>query len=143
MSNDVANILKDIRKNEIEQHLNSIKKMYEELESFNKSIVEENRKLKEEYDKDEEIQKMKTEIKKIRQDYYRGFPISAEDAERMDEWKIQHEQKVHGLYTLEDRLRAGGTVGGRYSYHFVPTSIGTSGTIRCSCGAEFEFQEIV
>ena len=26
--------------------------------------------------------------------------------------------------------------------NFVPTSIGTSGVIKCSCGAEFEFQEI-
>lgn len=26
---------------------------------------------------------------------------------------------------------------------FVPTSIGTIGTVKCSCGAEFTFQDLV
>ena len=55
------------------------------------------------------------------------------------EWKEKHDTEVHGFKTLEDRLHAGGLIGGRYTYHFVPTSIGVSGTIQCSCGEEFEF----
>lgn len=57
----------------------------------------------------------------------------------IQEWQEKHDTEVHGLKTLEDRLHAGGLIGGRYTYHFVPTSIGISGTIQCSCGEEFEF----
>lgn len=32
--------------------------------------------------------------------------------------------------------------GGRYEYIFVPTGLGISGTVVCSCGAKFEFQKI-
>ena len=68
-----------------------------------KYLEEENHKLKEEYNKDEE---------------------------------------VHGWTTDRMRMKAEGCCGGRYSYKFVPTSLGVSGVIRCHCGAEFEFQEI-
>ena len=107
-----------------------------------KWLEEENKKLKEESWKDDELQKMKSELERMRKDYYRGFAITEHEENKIKEWKKKHEEEVHGLKTNKQRLAAQGVSGGRYSYHFVPTSIGTSGVIRCSCGAEFEFCEI-
>ena len=107
-----------------------------------KYLEEENKQLKDEAWKDEELQKMKTKYEKMESDYWRGFPITEKEANTISEWKKKHEEEVHGLTTDAKRLKAAGTIGGRYSYHFYPTSIGISGVVRCRCGAEFEFQEI-
>ena len=105
-------------------------------------LEETNKKLRSEHYKDEELQKMKQEVKDIKEDYYRGFPITKEEKEAIDKWKRQHEEEVHCLHTLEDRLRAGGTIGGSYHYEFIPTSIGTIGKVVCSCGEEFVFCDL-
>lgn len=102
----------------------------------------ENKKLKEETYKDEELQDMKKQLDRMQDEYWRGFPISEKEEKAIEEWKKKHEEEVHGLKTDYERMKAGGCCGGGYSYHFVPTSIGTSGVVRCTCGAEFEFQEI-
>ena len=49
---------------------------------------------------------------------------------------------MHGLKTLKERVRAGGCIGGRYSYEFVSTSIGVIGIVKCNCGAKFTFQDL-
>lgn len=107
-----------------------------------KYLKEENKMLKEGTWKDEALQDMRAEYERMKADYYRGFAITEEEDKRIKEWQKKHEEEVHGLTTDKQRLKAGGTIGGRYSYHFVPTSIGTSGVVRCSCGAEFEFCEL-
>lgn len=107
-----------------------------------KYLEEENKRLKDEVWKDEELQKMNTEYEKMKSEYLRGFPITAKEGKAISSWKKKHEEEVHGLTTEAKRLKAAGTIGARYSYHFVPTSIGTSGVVRCSCGTEFEFREI-
>ena len=114
----------------------------ERNEDHIKRLQEENKKLKEERWKDDELQKMKAKLDQMTTDYYRGFPISENEWAAIKEWKEKHEAEVHGITTDEQRLRAAGSIGGRYSYHFAPTSIGVSGIVRCGCGAEFEFQEI-
>lgn len=127
---------------DLEKCLRTIRVRNNNNENRIKYLEEENRKLKEEYSQDEEIQKMQSELKKMKEDYWRGFPISKDEEEAVKEWKKKHDEEVHSLKTLDDRLRAGGCIGGRYTYHFVPTSIGTSGKVICNCGAEFEFQMI-
>lgn len=107
-----------------------------------KSLREENKKLKEENWKDKELQDMKERLEKMQNDYWRGFPITEEEENAIREWQKKHEAEAHGLTTRAMRMKAGGVSGGRYSYKFLPTSIGCSGVVRCSCGAEFEFQEI-
>lgn len=107
-----------------------------------KYVMEENEKIKAEVYKDAELQKMKAELEQMKADYYRGFAITEDEEKRIKAWQKKHEEEVHGLKTDKDRLKAQGCCGGRYSYHFIPTAIGTSGVVRCSCGAEFEFQEI-
>lgn len=107
-----------------------------------KYLEEENKKLKDEHYKDSEMQRMEVELKEAKDDLYRGFPISKEEQEKIREWELKHDAEKHGLKTMEQRLRAGGCIGGRYSYHFIPTSIGTIGEVECSCGEKFTFQDL-
>ena len=101
-----------------------------------------NRELYDEHYKDNELKQMLDEVNKMKDDYYRGFPISEEEDKNIKEWIDNHERDVHGCYTLEDKINRGGCCGGTYTYEFVPTSIGTVGTVRCNCGAKYTFQEI-
>lgn len=127
---------------DIEKRLNEIKEEFELQKSRNDRLANENKRLRDEHYKDEELQKMQKELYVLHEEYRRGFPISEKEMESIHAWKQKHDEEVHGYKTAEQRLNAGGAVGGRYSYIFTPTSIGTSGVIRCLCGAEFEFQEI-
>ena len=107
-----------------------------------KHLEEENRKLKEEHSKDKEIQKMQERLDRMQKDYWRGFPITKEEEQAIEAWKKEHDAKVHSYKTKRMRAKADGCCGGRYTYQFVPTSIGTVGTIRCHCGAEFTFSSL-
>ncbi|RHS76910.1 hypothetical protein DW953_04800 [Ruminococcus sp. AM45-2] len=127
---------------DVTQTLDAIKR---EFDSQNARIIylqNQNKKLKEEHYKDTELQKMKEELERVRADMYRGFPISAEQEQRIKEWQDKHDAEVHGLKTLKERVHAGGCIGGRYSYEFVSTSIGVIGTAKCNCGAKFTFQDL-
>lgn len=127
---------------DLDDCLRAIKCRNQDNEEAIEYLRKENKKLKEENYKDDELQKMKQQLEKMKADYWRGFPITEDEKKAIEEWKKKHEEKIHGLITDKMRLRAQGVSGGRYSYHFVPSALGTSGVIRCSCGAEFEFQEI-
>ena len=127
---------------DLEKCLNAIRLRNEDNEERIKCLLEENKKLKSETYKNNELRQMKKQLEKMESDYYRGFPITEKEANAISEWKKKHEEEVHGLTTDDKKLKAAGTIGGRYSYIFHPTSIGVSGIVRCRCGAEFEFQEI-
>ena len=109
-------------------------------ESLN-NACETNKRLKEEHYKDELVNGLKKQLSRMEDAYYRGFPITKKEEDSINAWKKKHDEEDHGYDTFEKRLKAEGVSGGRYSYHFYPTAIGTSGVIRCSCGAEFEFME--
>lgn len=128
---------------DLEKCLTAIRVRNKDNENRIKYLQEENRKLREEYNKDEEIQKMQQKLDRMQKDYWRGFPITEDEENAIEEWKQKHDAEVHRWITDRTRMKAEGVSGGRYSYHFVPTSLGVSGVIRCHCGAEFEFQEIV
>lgn len=141
--------MKNKRQN-FEESLNNIKEYYETLQEQNASLEEENQRLKSENYKDEELHKMQEEVEKIkkkmeatRKDSRRGFPISEEEARAIREWKEEHEKEVHGLTSTAMRMKASGCSGGRYTYRFVPTTIGTVGEVVCSCGASFTFQDLM
>ena len=72
---------------------------------------------------------MKNKLKTMSEEYYRGFPISAEAKSRINEWKKNHRHD-------------GGAIGGTFTYEFIPTSIGTIGTIKCACGDSFTFEDL-
>lgn len=120
----------------------SLKQRNEDQISRIKYLEEENKRIKDELYKDNELKKMKDSLEEMKENYYRGFPISEDEKKSIDKWKKKHEEEVHGAITLEQKLKRCGCIGGNYSYHFIPTSIGVSGKIKCSCGAEFEFCEV-
>ena len=103
-------------------------------------LRDEIKRLKDKNWKDEELQAMKKNFDKMQKDYWRGFPITEEEDKKIKEWINKHEEEKHPR-TKMDYMPRGGAIGGCYSYHFVPTSIGTFGTIKCTCGEKFEFQE--
>ena len=92
--------------------------------------------LRDEYDKDADIAALKSEIADLQEALHRGFRISEEEDEEIKAWREQHENERHGGVHFR------GCSGGGYTYYFVPTGIGTAGTIRCSCGEEFTFREL-
>lgn len=89
----------------------------------------ENSKLKSGIWREEEMARLKSEYGRMKEEYYRGFPISKEEKKIIDEFKIHHK----GYY---------GAIGGGFTYRFVPTSIGISGTIIAMNGDELEFREL-
>lgn len=121
----------------------AIQRKIDFLESQNQKLIKENDELKNNAYKDKELTSMRNELNEMKSEYYRGFPISEYEEKKINEWIEQHEREAHGIKTYADKLASHGCCGGSYTYEFVPTSIGTVGTVRCSCGAEFTFRNIV
>lgn len=127
----IDNFVEDIKK---ELHGRDIRIQY---------LTEQNKELYDEHYKDNELYRMKKSLEEMQKKYNRGFPISKQEEDKINKWIENHEAEVHHCHSIDDRLRRGGCIGGTYTYEFIPTSIGTIGTIKCSCGAEFTFQEMV
>ena len=91
--------------------------------------------------KDKELQKMKSELEKMQREYNRGFPITDDEWKAIETWKEEHDREVHGLTECNERV--GGAIGGRYTFEFIPTTIGIIGTIKCGdCGEKLTFREL-
>lgn len=127
---------------DLDDCLKAIKQRNDDNEDRITFLMEENKKLKDEHYKDDELQKMKSRLEGMQEEYYRGFPISAKEEEAIEAWKEEHEERKHGLNTFEKRMRAMGCCGGGYTYLFTPTTIGIIGTVKCHCGEEFNFQKL-
>lgn len=76
---------------------------------------------------------MKKIYDEMKADYYRGFPISKEEQNVINEWQENHLTNHHNLKTLEQKASFGGAIGGNFKFEFIPTSIGTIGI--CVCGS--------
>ena len=91
-------------------------------------LREENEKLRSEQYKDEQLKELNDKLDKARADLERGFPITEFEEKKIKMWMERHGEV---------------SCGGRYySYHFTPSSLGTFATVRCSCGAEFDFSDV-
>ena len=127
----------------VEECVKSILSRIESYEDTIERLKEENKKLKDEVWKDEELQNMKEQLDKMKSDYNRGFNITDKEDIAIKEWKKKHEQDVHSLTTPMARAQAQGASGGRYVYHFYPTAIGCAGVVKCNaCGEEFIFSHL-
>ena len=127
---------------DIAEMLDEILDNYKDNEETIKRLQGTIKNLKDEAYKDSELDSMKKELDTIRDDLYRGFPISEKEKKSIEEWRLKHEAEAHGRDTLEKRLSAHGAIGGSYTYIFTPTSIGVVGEFKCSCGETFTFQDI-
>ena len=126
----------------ISEILDNIVSNIEIRDSRIKYLEEENKRLKDEAFKDEELKRMQEKLKRTSDALMNSFQISKKEWDKIHEWKKQHEADVHGLHTLKERISAHGAAGGGYSYEFHPTSIVTFGSVVCDrCGAKFQFQE--
>lgn len=116
----------------IEQHIKRV-------EDRNLTLAAMNESLKNEHYKDAEIQRLQNVIKVQKEEMDRGFPISEEDFSKIQEWIQKHDEEVHGANYAEHKYRHAGAIGGSYTYEFTPTSIGTFGRVKCTCGEHFDF----
>lgn len=123
-------VFTDIR--DIEDICQELKALVEDLQDEKQYLQDALSTLSSEKWRDEELQKLKEERDKIRQDSYRGFPISEKEMKAIREWQYNHDVEQHGLLTETDRLRSKGAIGGSYAFDFVGTSIGTFGSCYCS-----------
>lgn len=115
------------------------KKSLKKIEKYIDQIEEEKDlayKEMKEWNKDKEIQKLKNEIKKLKEERVYSFSITFEEKAAIKEWINKHAKEKHGG---DDYA---GTIGGRYTYEFTPTSIGDVGVIKCNCGEGFCFREL-
>ena len=118
----------------IKNDLQRIYDHYRDVVQKNEYLREENSKLKSEAYKDDELSKMKSKYDSMREDYFRGFPITKEEEDKINEWK-KTMIKEHPANT--------GAIGGRFSYKFLVTGIGVAGKIVDEVsGKEFEFKEL-
>lgn len=113
----------------IENILRALQEQFSRQEKEIEQLRIENTKLKSGIWKEEEVARLKHEDNRMKEEYHRGFPISNEEKAMIDEFKSQHK----GYY---------GAIGGGFTYQFIPTSIGISGTIIATNGDKLEFREL-
>lgn len=105
---------------DIKKALQEVYDHYRNVYNRNEYLTKENERLKSESYKDEELSKMRTNYEAMKSDYYRGFPISEEDDKKIKEWVKKQMEKNPSI---------GGAIGGRFKYEFIPTGVGTVGTV--------------
>jgi len=97
-------------------------------------LRKENKELKDKHYENKEIKKLQDELKTERENNERGFPISKTQADKINKWIVKHEEEHHN-----GRVKS--LIRGKYSYIFIPTSIGTFCTVKCTCGEEIDVSE--
>lgn len=121
--------------------MEDIKKTLQQVYDHYRNVCRQNDYLRKEIEKvksekyaDEELSKMKEKYDRMSKDYYRGFPISEKEDKKIKEW-------IEGQ--MKKNPSIGGAIGGRFRYEFIPTGVGTAGTIIDSFTEDrFNFQEL-
>lgn len=111
----------------LDELLEMIKNKYKHLELHKERVEKENEQHRNETYEKEYVSKLREENKRLKEDYFRGFPINKKEKEAIDKWADEHYKTC---------IQRG------FSYHFYRTPLGVSGLVQCSCGEKFEFQEI-
>lgn len=97
--------------------------------------------LESEHYKDDKIRELQEQIRDLRSEPNTMFHTSPDEWQKIDEWIDKHTKEKH-WDSARNRPAPSGIIGGRYSYEFTPTSIGTIGVIKCTCGDEFTFKNL-
>lgn len=74
-----------------------------------------------------QLQEMKQELERVKQNMHRGFPIDEADNKKINNWILKHDEEIHNNVNHYH-----GVFGGGYEYSFHPTGLGTIGY--CICG---------
>lgn len=118
--------------------LQSIEERFNDQQEIIESLRAENKYLKEQYDKDEEISKLKARLRHMQERISNSFEITPDERDAIEDWKKEHGREKHGGRPI----CGGGTIGGE-EYKFIATSIGDVGIYYCPlCGEEFTFKEL-
>lgn len=118
----------------IENDLQRIYNHYRSVVNRNDYLSKENERLKSEAYKNEELSEMKKRYDEMKADYYRGFPISEEEDNKIKKWITN---------MMEKHPANSGAIGGRFRYEFICTSIGSVGTVIDSfTGEKFTFRDL-
>lgn len=113
------NIFLDLSRNSFEKHLNEIKSMYEGVLDLKSEYASQAKKLRDEYDKDEDVKRLKDEIEEIKKNsIYIGTNKERE--------AITNFRKEHYVKCLNRS---------KFTYTLTGTGIGTNIEIKCPvCG---------
>lgn len=116
----------------------NVKKEIHRVFEKNIKLVEENQALHDEHYKDKKLQEMQKTLNTMRDDLNRGFSISSDELDAIQEWFDKHKEKDPGM---EGKLIK---YPKHYIHHYVftPTEIGIVGEVVCHCGEKFEFQSL-
>lgn len=120
---------------DLDDCLKAITQRNKDQEDRIKSLQEELNKARAETYKDEVIAKLTQENETLWENSQRGFVVSKEEDDKIVEWMRKHREEKH-------QGRGDGAIGGRFSWIFTPTSIGTIGMVQCICGETFTFREL-
>lgn len=124
----------NVNVNELEHQsqniVNDLLKRLRQLELSVKNLRKENAELKSEHYKDEQLSDMKDKLNKMKNDYYRGFPITEDEKKQIDTFINKYRGKNFGA------------IGGAFTYKFTPTSIGIAGEVIAPNGESFTFKEL-
>lgn len=134
------NICRIIDSEEAKMHMDDIVGAIEHLSNENKRLYEENKKLKSEQYKDEELKRLSEKNKELKEQIFsmrieNEFVLSENEIKKVENWRKEHNKRKHPSGNF-------GAIGGELTYLFVPTSIGTIGKIVCCCGEEFIFRNM-
>lgn len=64
------------------------------------------------------------------------FYITQDEYKKFSDWKKEHNKKCK----FSDSM-SGGAIGGRFTYIFTPTGVGTATTVKCACGEECDLTD--
>ena len=116
--------------------IDELKKSIEWLQSRYDNAREAINKMKEDTYKDNELTKLKDEIKRLEEKTQYGFLISKEEHDAINDWKQDWiNRKNNGSADM-------GAIGGGFVYQFHPTGIGIVGRVIAPDGEEFKFREL-
>lgn len=124
---------------ELDAYMVTLKRRISYFKEELKQSKEENKRLKDEFAKDEEYAKLLELNKELTKILDHSFCISEDEQEAIRAWEKEHDKKH---MRPGEKYRYTGASGGAYSYKFTPTSLGTVGRVICTCGESFVFQDL-
>ena len=119
----------------------NLQKIFDDLNLYITSLenqLEFYKKMSDHYNKDKEISKLLKENKELKNKLIKqnDFVITDREEKDITEWIESHLNEFHNS---RDNI----SIYAGFSYEFTPTSIGTVGIVKCSCGDEYCFRDIM